>query len=126
MSSSANAALIIDDDPDVCHLLVKALAANNIRVATAHTLQEAEECLKKIKPKLVLLDNNLPDGLGIDFIKRIKSFDKKIKVIMITGDTSNNIRERAQKEGIHSFLSKPFSMETIRRQADIAMQTIGN
>lgn len=122
MSSSPYSALVVDDDVDLCHLLVKVLAINKIQAATAHTLVQAEECLHKVKPKLVLLDNNLPDGLGIDFIKVIRDFDPDIKVMMITGDTARDIRERAIDEGIDAFIAKPFSYEKILRESHNLIQ----
>lgn len=122
MTTSRYAALIIDDDIDLCHLLVKVLAKNNIHAATAHTLHEAEHCMEEVNPKLILLDNNLPDGSGIDFMKKIKAFDDRIKVIMMTGDTAKNIKSRAEEEGIDSFLSKPFNFDVIRQQADSMLQ----
>jgi len=110
-------ALIIDDDVDLCHLLSRVLACNKINVASAHSLEEAEKLLQKGKPKLIFLDNNLPDGLGIDFMKKIKAIDEEIKVIMITGDTAANIEHKARESGIDSFITKPFRFDTIREYA---------
>jgi two-component system, OmpR family, response regulator len=122
MKSSGYPALIIDDDEDLCRLLVSVLARNNIHASTAHTLKDAEHCLKEVRPRLVLLDNNLPDGLGIDFIKKIREFDRTIKVIMITGSTAENLQDRAEVEGIDLFVPKPFSFESLRIRANDIMQ----
>jgi two-component system, response regulator, stage 0 sporulation protein F len=106
-------ALIIDDDEDVCFLLVKALAVQKINAATAHTLQQAVHCLQEVKPDLILLDNNLPDGSGIEFLHHIRSFNPEARVIMITADTKIGIREQALKGGVDRFLPKPFDLTTI-------------
>ena len=110
--------LIIDDDPDMCHLLKQILSHKKIHAATAHNLEEGLHCLKETRPAVVFLDNNLPDGSGVNFIKKIKSFDPSIKVIMITGDTVNGLKEVALKNGAHSFLPKPFSYELIDKAVE--------
>ncbi len=110
--------LIIDDDPDMCHLLKQILSSKKIHASTAHNLEEGLNCLKAVKPTVVFLDNNLPDGSGIDFIKKIRDFDSKIQVIMITGDTVAGLREDALKKGVHSFLPKPFTYEIIDKAVE--------
>lgn len=121
MNSPSYPALIIDDDPDLCHLMVRILALEKIIAATAHTLEEAEYCLGKIKPRLIFLDNNLPDGTGTDFMRKIAAFDQNIRVIMITGDTTPGTKEKAFHEGIHAFLLKPFNGKNIMENVNEVM-----
>ncbi len=105
--------LIIDDDEDMCHLLKRILANRKMHVSTAHSLKEGLHCMEQVNPKVIFLDNNLPDGTGVGFIKKIKAFNRNIQVIMITGDTLEGLKENALKAGVHSFLSKPFSYDLI-------------
>jgi DNA-binding NtrC family response regulator len=109
----AKTAMIIDDDIDFSNLLANILEKRKIHVLTVHSLTEAEEYLRYLKPTIVFLDNSFPEGLGINFIHCIKEVDADIKVIMMTGDTANWIHEKAVEEGIDFFLNKPLNIHMI-------------
>lgn len=113
MGLPVQTAMIIDDDVDLAGLLENILKDRKIHVLSVHTLQDAEDCLTYLKPTVIFLDNSFPDGLGINFIRNIKSSDEEIKIIMMTADTALWIREKAIEEGINYFLRKPFSRKSI-------------
>jgi DNA-binding response OmpR family regulator len=106
-------AMIIDDDADFGHLLESILEERKIYAMSVQTLQEAEDYLSYMKPTVIFLDNSFPDGLGINFIRTIRSSDDGIKIIMITGDTGEWIQAKAREEGIYCFLKKPLTKEII-------------
>ena len=56
--------LIIDDETDFCLLMKNYLVRKNYEVYIFHTLAEGLSGLEKVKPDIIFLDNNLPDGLG--------------------------------------------------------------
>jgi two-component system, response regulator YcbB len=109
----AKTAMIIDDDIDFSNLLMNILEKRKIHVLTVHSLTEAEDYLRYLKPTIVFLDNSFPEGLGINFIHCIKEVDADIKVIMMTGDTATWIHEKAVEEGIDFFLNKPLNIHMI-------------
>ena len=113
MNLPVQTAMIIDDDRDLSQLLATILEARKIHVLITQTLAEAEKYLTYLKPTVVFLDNSFPEGLGINFIRNIKSADEEIKIIMMTGDSSLWIEEKAKAEGINYFLKKPFSKNLI-------------
>ncbi|HKB43772.1 MAG TPA: response regulator [Chitinophagaceae bacterium] len=113
MNPSVQTAMIIDDDRDLSQLLATILEARKIHVLITQTLAEAENYLSYLKPTVVFLDNSFPEGLGINFIRNIKSADEEIKIIMMTGDSSPWIEEKAKEEGVNYFLKKPFSKNLI-------------
>lgn len=118
MGIPVQTAMIIDDDDDLGQLLGSILETRKIHVLIVNTLEEAEEYLTYLKPTVIFLDNNFPGGLGINFIRRIKSFDEEIRIIMMTADASTWIREKAIEEGIDYFLRKPFSKKAIDHVLD--------
>ena len=118
MSVPVQSAMIIDDDADLGQILAAILETRKIHALTVRTLWEAEECLAYMKPSVIFLDNSFPEGLGINFIRNIKSADTEIKIIMMTADTSLWIRQKALDEGISYFLEKPFSKEIINGVLD--------
>ncbi|MET0634886.1 MAG: response regulator [Chitinophagaceae bacterium] len=105
--------LIIDDDKDFCQLLESMLDSQKFTTLSVHSLQQAEEALMKIHPQIILLDNHLPDGRGIDFIRHIRNFDPAIRIIMITADANSNIAVTSLERGVHHFIAKPFSFKSI-------------
>ncbi len=111
-------AMIIDDDVDLGELLISILETRKIHSMAVHSLPEAEECLSYLKPTVIFLDNSFPEGLGVNFIRNIKSADEEIKIIMMTADTGTWIKEKASEEGINYFLRKPFSTEIINSVLD--------
>lgn len=118
MGSQIQTAMIIDDDADLGELLTEMLEARKIHVLTAHSLTEAEEYLEYMKPKVIFLDNSFPEGLGINFIHSILSADSEIKIVMMTADSANWIREKAMDEGVSYFLQKPFTRKIIDTTLD--------
>jgi len=113
MGMSVQTAMIIDDDADLGQLLTTILETRKIHTMTVNNLSEAEEYLTYLKPTVIFLDNSFPEGLGINFIRNIKSADEEIKIIMMTADANTWIEEKASEEGINYFLRKPFSSQLI-------------
>jgi DNA-binding response OmpR family regulator len=111
-------AMIIDDDVDFSELLTLVLEQRKIHVLSVYTMQEAEDYLSYLKPMVVFLDNSFPEGLGINFIRNIKSFDKNIKIVMMTGDRAQWIHDKAIEEGVDYFLEKPLSKEVLNTVLD--------
>jgi response regulator of citrate/malate metabolism len=111
-------AMIIDDDGDLNELLAQMLEERRIYTLAVQTLSEAEAYLGFLKPTLIFLDNSFPDGLGINFIKQIRSADEEIRIIMMTADRDKWIQEKAIDEGASYFLHKPFNRQSIYQALD--------
>ena len=106
--------LIIDDESDICYLLGSILKQKKIRSVFASSLSEADNILEHNEGfAFIFLDNYLPDGLGVNYIKRLKKNCPFCKVIMITAHDNQTDREKARKEGADFFIGKPFSRELI-------------
>jgi DNA-binding NtrC family response regulator len=105
--------LVIDDEKDFCELIKTILLRENFVVDCAFTLEEAEGKLRE-NPEIVLLDNNLPDGSGLDYLQMHPVPFMNSSVIVITADPTASVKEKATREGTVAFLAKPFSVQTIR------------
>jgi two-component system, OmpR family, response regulator len=105
--------LIIEDEGDICLLLNILLAGKDIELDHVKSLSEAKQYLSESQPDLVMLDNRLPDGLGIDFIPYIHENYPSIKILMISGYHSAEIKDLAIENGADQFLEKPFSKEQV-------------
>jgi len=103
--------LIIDDETDICFLLVAILQNENIKNVCVNNLNDALLFLQSHDPAIIFLDNKLPDGSGVDYIRAIKKNHPHTRVIMITAH--DNFRDKAIKEGADDFITKPFSRSSI-------------
>jgi two-component system OmpR family response regulator len=106
--------LIIEDEGDISLILNLMLKKENIEIEHVTTIAKAAAFLEQKQPDIIIMDNRLPDGLGMDYIQKIKADYAKIKIIMITGNTESADREKALKNGADVFLQKPFTKEQIQ------------
>ena len=104
--------LIIEDEGDMCLLLNIMLTGKDMELEHVKDLSSAEEFLQKEQPAVVILDNKLPDGFGIDFIGHIKKNYPAIKIIMISGYDASAM-DVALENGADIFLEKPFTREKL-------------
>jgi DNA-binding NtrC family response regulator len=104
--------LIIEDEGDMCLLLNILLNGKEMELEHVKSLAAAEEYLQKEQPNVILLDNKLPDGFGIDFISYIKKNYPSVKIIMISGYDASAM-DVALDNGADLFLEKPFTKDQL-------------
>ena len=100
--------LIVEDEGEMCLLLNILLNEGNIELDHVKNLQAAGEYLQKENPRVVILDNQLPDGFGVDMITFIKRHYPSIKIIMISG-FDGAAKDVALENGADYYLEKPFT-----------------
>ncbi len=110
--------LIIDDEVDICYFLKRNLDRKDYTTTFVNTLKEALKLMEEHRPNVVLLDNHLPDGLGLDFAEQVKRNYPDIKIVMITAHDTPIDRFSANKNGVDYFLSKPFMMKEVYSALD--------
>jgi two-component system, OmpR family, response regulator len=104
--------LIIEDEGDMCLLLNILLNGKEMELDHVKTLAAAEEYLQQEQPAVILLDNKLPDGFGVDFITFIKKTYPSIKIIMISG-YDGAVKDVALEAGADLYLEKPFTKDQL-------------
>ena len=104
-------AVIIDDEIDICLLLGMILKKQGISSLLAHNLSDGMEKVIAEQPMIIFLDNNLPDGQGIDQIANFREKMPKAKLFMISA--MEGIADRAIALGVDGFLEKPLNMNKI-------------
>lgn len=80
------------------------------------------EAVDQLKPDIVCLDYNLPDGNGIDLMQRLHAAYPDVSVVMITGNNTAALEAEAADAGVDGFLRKPFSQESIGREIRQVLQ----
>jgi len=104
--------LIVDDDPEICRLLVRVLAAEDLDLQMCHNGEMAAELLTENRYDLVLLDLGLPDCNGLDLLERFYR-DGAQKFLIITADDTSESLLRAIKEQAYGYVRKPFDRHEI-------------
>lgn len=112
--------LVVEDEGDIALLLELLLDSKNMVVDHARNLGDARDFLEKETPELILLDNRLPDGLGIDFIGYVKLQYPQIKIIMISG-VDPAAEDAALATGADKFLCKPFTKSQLHESIDLVL-----
>ena len=107
----AKKVLVVEDEGEMGLLLNLILNDRNFQLDYVDSLLSADEYLQKQEPSVIILDNKLPDGFGVDFISYIKKKNPSIKIIMISGFSS--ARDVALENGADMFFEKPFSGEQL-------------
>ena len=115
--------LIIEDEGDMCLLLNILLNGKNMELDHVQNLLAAEEYLQKQQPEVIILDNKLPDGFGIDFISYVKEKYPRIRIIMITGFDAS-AKDVAIENGADIFLEKPFTREQLYQSVVKLLQPV--
>lgn len=109
-TSASQKILIIEDEGEMCLVLNILLSDENIELDHVKNLSAAEEYLSEELPSLIILDNKLPDGYGVDYISRVKQKYPSVKIVMITGFDAS-ARDVALENGADLFLEKPFTKQ---------------
>ncbi len=105
--------LIVDDHPSVREGLALRISLHSDLTVCgeAETEDQALALVKQTDPDLVLVDISLKSGHGIELIKRIRSLDPTIKMLVISGFQESLYAERALRAGALGYLNKQESNE---------------
>ncbi len=110
--TKAQRVLIIEDEGDMCLLLNILLNGKEMELDHVKNLAKAEEYLQQEQPSVILLDNKLPDGFGVDFIPFLKKNYPSVKIIMISG-FDGAAKDVAIENGADIYLEKPFTKDQL-------------
>jgi len=110
--------LIVDDEMDICYLLTGILKQKNYSSFFANSISDAQKAIDKAPPSLLILDNRLPDGLGMDFIPYVKENYPAVKILMVTAYDTATDKNMAYSKGADLFIAKPLNRELINSAID--------
>jgi len=108
-------AIVIDDSKSIRSILTKILLGAGFAVEEAANGLEALNLIKKEKVDLALVDWNMPDMDGCEFIKEVRKIKtyQDMKLIMVTTETAITKVAEALEAGADEYIMKPFSREMI-------------
>ena len=114
--------LIIEDDIGLNQGLSKALKADDRQIISCYNLSGAREQLLCGRVSLILLDINLPDGNGLDFLKEIKEKAPDIPVILLTANDTDMDIVGGLERGADDYITKPFSLSVLRARVNTQLR----
>jgi len=103
--------LLIEDDVPVAEVLASSFAVEGHETAIAYSSEEGLTRLGQDRPDVVLLDVHLPKMSGIDVLRKIRSIDQTLPVIIITGKATASEIAEARRLGVTDIIEKPYFLE---------------
>ncbi|QUG76752.1 response regulator [Erwinia sp. E602] len=124
--SEALDVLIVEDEPLLARLHAEFIEQHfNLRVvATAATLAEAKRLAALHQPRLILLDNFLPDGQGIELMESAAVKAASCSVVFITAASDMHTCSQAIRNGAFDYIIKPLSYKRLRNSLERFMQFV--
>jgi CheY-like chemotaxis protein len=109
--------LIVDDNPQNLKLARVLLSASGYEVRTAVDAEDALRTLDEFRPRLILMDLQLPGMDGLELTRRLKGDPSRrsIVIIALTAYAMKGDRERALSAGCDDYIAKPIDTAALPR-----------
>nr|WP_205926090.1 response regulator transcription factor [Rhizobium sp. P38BS-XIX] len=102
--------MLVEDDDTIGSAVRDHIAAGPHAVDWVRNLTDADEVTNAVNYGLILLDLQLPDGVGIDFLKRLRRRQDETPVIILTARDQISDRIEGLNSGADDYLVKPFNL----------------
>ena len=111
-------ALILEDDDLIAELLETVVAGlySGVSVVLAATLGEAFSQVESNQFDLYIADRNLPDGSGLELVKKIREQDRNVPIVMVSGRSDRDSVLQAAHYGINGYMTKPLDVATLHER----------
>lgn len=117
--------LVVEDDPALQHLMSAALETSGYFHQMAQTVAEGIGMAAQMEPGVILLDLGLPDGDGLEVIKRVRTWSE-VPIIVISARGEDGDKIIALDAGADDYLTKPFSVEELLARIRVAIRRLTN
>lgn len=107
--------LLVDDELKIREMFYELFSLRGYKIITAPGGEEGIEILKKEKVDLVLLDIKMETIDGIETLKRIRGFDSRTKIIMLTALEDTELDKQARLNGATGLMRKSWGILTIAK-----------
>ena len=113
--------LLAEDDRELNQSLCYALKREGYSVVSAFSVKEARMLYQTECPHLILLDVNLPDGNGFDFLQEIKCACSTPVILLTANDMETDIVTGLEL-GAEDYITKPFSLAVLRARVNAVLR----
>ena len=106
--------LVVDDEPDMCEMLVTILYKEGYVTDMANNGKDAIKRVKDGGVDFVLLDIMMPEMGGIETLRQIKAVRHDSPVVMITAYATLKTAQESMRLGAYDYITKPFNLECVK------------
>ncbi|MFA6061659.1 MAG: two-component system response regulator KdpE [Gallionella sp.] len=104
-----NTVLLVEDEKEIRRFVRLALQGEGCQVSEAETMTQGLQEAANLKPQLIILDLGLPDGNGVDFVQRLRSWSQ-VPVLVVSARSTEYDKILVLDAGADDYLTKPFSV----------------
>ena len=105
--------LVLEDDSSLSEILCESLSERGHVAVPARAIDEALTLLARTDFEVALLDLMLPDGSGLDVLRRVVEEDLPMESIVLTGYATVDTALQAMKLGAYDYLTKPARVDEL-------------
>lgn len=109
--------LVVEDDPILSDGLRAGLSLTGATVDVTETCEEADAAIATTRYSAIVLDIMLPDGSGLDVLRKLRSRHDATPVLLLTARDSVGDKVSGLDSGADDYLAKPFDLDETRRAA---------
>jgi two-component system, OmpR family, KDP operon response regulator KdpE len=121
MTLAMHQVLVVEDDQGIREVLRVLLGTENYRVVEAPTAERAHVEARSHKPDLMLVDLGLPDGSGLEVIRRVREWSS-LPMIVLSARTMEEQKIAALDAGADDYITKPFSAPELLARVRAALR----
>ena len=105
---------LLEDDATLSRGISMALSGPNCAVILANCLAQAQEKMAGPSYDLLILDINLPDGSGLDLLRKLRDQGNEMPAILLTANDLEMDEVTGLEAGADDYITKPFSLAVLR------------
>ncbi|MDE7310802.1 MAG: response regulator transcription factor [Eubacterium sp.] len=118
-----NTIIVVEDDEALCRGICIALKSEGISFLPCGTLKKARDIFYQGGCGMVILDINLPDGNGMEFLKEIRAVSS-VPVIVLTANDMETDIVAGLELGADDYVTKPFSLAVLRARVHTQLRRL--
>lgn len=116
----------VEDDDNISRTVKEYLGQLGYRVSVFPTIAKAKQVLKNMRPTLVLVDWNMPDGSGNSLCQWIRSNWKELPVIFLTVRSDSHDVVSGFQNGADDYVIKPFELDVLHSRIGALLRRTGD
>ena len=115
--------LVIEDQEDLAELYEATLRKSGYQVRTAFTGEEGIAEFQASGADVIIMDMTLPEMHGTQVLREIRNLDANVPVIVVSAETSEQLREQCERLGVQDYLAKPVNYDAMLTAVQLALDT---
>lgn len=120
-STSEKLILIVEDDMMLSAGLIRALQEEGRKIERCGNIRDARHLITQKQPDLMILDINLPDGSGYDFLTELRK-EEFFPIILLTANDMETDIVTGLEAGADDYITKPFSLAVLRARVNTQLR----